>query len=97
MPEPRKSFATETTISYQLGDTDVTLNVAAGTTLTALAKLINDDKENPGLTASVIDSGEAENPYVLVLQANNMGEDNRIAHITELHVRALSKLFLEGK
>jgi flagellar hook-associated protein 2 len=77
-------FATETTISYQLGDTEVTLAVAAGTTLTALAELINDDKENPGLTASVIDSGEAEKPYVLVLQANNMGENNRISHITGL-------------
>ena len=77
-------FAQDTTISYQLGATAVTLNVTAGTTLTALAKLINDDKQNPGLTASVINSGEAANPYTLVLQANNTGEDNRISHITGL-------------
>jgi flagellar hook-associated protein 2 len=77
-------FTQDTTIGYQLGETTVTLDVAAGTTLTALAKLINDDKENPGLTASVIDNGEAENSHVLVLQANNTGENNRISHITGL-------------
>jgi flagellar hook-associated protein 2 len=68
----------------QLGGTEITLNVTAGTTLTALAKLINDDEQNPGLTASVIDNGDAQNPYVLVLQANNTGEENRISQITGL-------------
>jgi flagellar hook-associated protein 2 len=80
----------DTTIGYQVGDTEVTLEVAAGTTLAALAKLINDDENNPGITASVIDSGETENPYVLLLQANNSGEGSRISNIiglnmTELH------------
>jgi flagellar hook-associated protein 2 len=82
-------FEADTTISYQVGDTAVTLDVAAGTTLTALVGLINNNADNPGITASVIDSGAADNPYVLVLQANNMGEDNRISHITGLSMTEL--------
>ena len=77
-------FETDTTISYQLGDTEVTLEVAAGTTLTALAELINDDEANPGITASVIDNGEEENAYHLVLQATNTGEQHRISNLTGL-------------
>jgi flagellar hook-associated protein 2 len=95
----------DTTISYQLGDTQVTLEVAAGTTLAALVQLINDDEDNPGVTASVIDTGAAENPYVLVLQADNTGENNRISNITGLSMTELqgtdpgslnSKIIIDG-
>jgi flagellar hook-associated protein 2 len=82
-------FEADTTIGYQLGDTEVTLDVTAGTTLAALVELINDDKANPGITASVIDSGEAENAYFLVLQANKTGEDHRISNITGLTMTEL--------
>jgi flagellar hook-associated protein 2 len=98
-------FAADTTFSYQLGDTEVTLDVAAGTTLAALAQLINDDEDNPGLTASVIDSGAADNPFVLILQADNTGEDSRISNITGLTMTELqgaepgslnSKIIVDG-
>jgi flagellar hook-associated protein 2 len=74
----------DTTIGYQLGDTTVTLDVAAGTTYADLVELINDDADNPGLTASMIDSGETGDSYYLVLQADNTGEDYRISNLTGL-------------
>jgi len=67
---------------YEVGQgsdkTVVTLNVAADTTLSELVDLINDDTDNPGVTASIIDNGDASNPYQLLLQADATGEDNRI-------------------
>ncbi len=64
---------------YQVGSNVVTLNVAADTTLTELAALINDDTDNPGVTASVIDDGSGSSSYKLLLQADESGEDSRIS------------------
>lgn len=67
------------------GDTTVvTLNVDADTTLSELVDLINDDTDNPGITASIIDDGSATNPYKLLLQADDTGEDNRITVTNQL-------------
>lgn len=70
--------ATDDTFSYKVGTETYTVDVAAGTTLTGLAFLINEDLDNPGVTASVINDGDPTNPYRLVLQADDFGEDNRI-------------------
>lgn len=73
-----------TTFSYQVGDTMVNLDVAGGTTLTELADLINNSTANPGVTASLVDNGDTDNPYQLVLQADETGEKNRITILTQL-------------
>jgi flagellar hook-associated protein 2 len=73
-----------TTFSYQVGDIMVNLDVAAGTTLTELADLINNSPDNPGVTASLVDNGDSDNPYQLVLQADETGEKNRITILTQL-------------
>jgi len=72
------------TFSYQVGDGDaVSVAVAADTTLTQLAALINDAADNPGVTATVINDGGAS-PYRLSLTSDTIGEDGRITFISEL-------------
>ena len=75
--------APDKTFAYQVGDTTVTVDVAADTTLQQFVDLINDDTDNPGITASIIDDGTTS-PYRLVLQADETGEDYRISLLTQL-------------
>ncbi len=77
-PESMDFSAPDTTFSYAVGETQVSLTVSADTSLEELAELINDDEDNPGVTASVVDTGYGDNPYQLVLTADSTGEDNRI-------------------
>lgn len=81
---PSKTFA------YSVGATTASIEVAADTTLSQLAALINDDTNNPGGTASIIDDG-GTSPYRLVLKANANGEDNRISLLTQLPDMGLSE------
>ncbi len=76
--------ASDKTLAYKLGTSGQTINVTvqANTTLTQLADLINKASDNPGVTATVVNSGTKENPFHLVLTANKTGEDNRISMIT---------------
>lgn len=75
----------DTTFSFQLGDGDpVIITVAADTTLNALALLINDAEDNPGVTAAVINDGDATTPYRLSLKSNTIGEDGRITFLSQL-------------
>ncbi|MBU0676265.1 MAG: flagellar filament capping protein FliD [Proteobacteria bacterium] len=55
----------------------VTLNVAADTTMAELVDLINNDVDNPGITASIIDDGGIS-PYRLLLKSDDTGESSRI-------------------
>jgi flagellar hook-associated protein 2 len=80
-----------TTFSYQVGDTMVNLDVAGGTTLAELADLINNSADNPGVTASLVDNGDSDNPYQLVLQADATGEKNRITILTQLAGLAMTE------
>lgn len=64
--------------SYSVGDTLVNVDVSAGSGLESLAAMINDDDNNPGITASVVNTGEAGTPYKLLVQANETGDLNRI-------------------
>jgi flagellar hook-associated protein 2 len=76
----------DTTLAYQLGANDSTITVAisANTTLTQLADVINQVPDNPGVTATVVNSGTGAVPFRLVLTANKTGEDNRISIVTPL-------------
>lgn len=67
------------TFSYTIGNSDpIEISVNQGTTLSGFADLINNDENNPGVTASIIDKGSGDTPFHLVLTANETGEDNRI-------------------
>ncbi len=76
----------DTTFAYKLGASGQTVNVAvnANTTLTQLADLINKAPDNPGVTASVVNSGTGTTPFSLVLTANKTGENSRISLVTPL-------------
>ncbi|OGR08131.1 MAG: hypothetical protein A2511_17810 [Deltaproteobacteria bacterium RIFOXYD12_FULL_50_9] len=66
-------------LSYKVGVADaVSISVAADTTLSELVDLINNDSDNAGVTASVINKGDGATPYRLVLRSDATGEDNRI-------------------
>ncbi len=70
---------------YQVGGGDpVSVTVAADTTITELAALINDAEDNPGVTASVINNGDETNPYRLSLKSDSTGEDGRITFLSQL-------------
>lgn len=69
---------------YKVGSgEDITVAVADGVTLNGLAYLINNDADNPGVTATVINDGTTT-PYKLVLKANETGKDNEITISTQL-------------
>jgi len=76
----------DATFAYKLGASGQTVNVAvnANTTLAQLADLINKAPDNPGVTASVVDSGTGTTPFSLVLTANKTGESNRLSIVTPL-------------
>src|SRR5438105_3904514 len=78
--------ASDTTFAYKLGASGQTVNVAvnANTTLTQLADLINKAPDNPGVTASVVNSGTGTTPFSLALTANKTGENSRISLVTPL-------------
>ncbi len=71
-------FTTNTT-SVLAPPPPMTIDVAAGTTFTQLASIINDHPDNPGVTASIIDDGSGTDSYRMVLVANDTGEDGRIS------------------
>jgi flagellar hook-associated protein 2 len=72
-------IAADTTIAIAQDDSTMYLSVAPGTTYEGTANLINDSKNNPGVTAAMIDNGDATNPYQLTLTSNNTGEDARLS------------------
>jgi len=86
--------ASDQTLAYKLGTSGQTINVTvkANTTLTQLADLINKASDNPGVTATVVNSGTKDNPFHLVLSANKTGEDNRISLVSSPTSLALTEL-----
>lgn len=71
-------------LSFSIGDGEVyAISVPAETTLEGLAERINEDEDNPGVTAMIINTGTGDNPYQLVLEADDSGEDSRITIISE--------------
>ena len=90
-PEDMSFAGDEATFSYIIGDTEVSLSVAADTSLEKLAELINQDADNPGITASIINTGYGDKPFQLLLKADNTGEDNRISITTQLADLAMTE------
>ena len=70
--------AADTTVGISVGDSQMYLSVPPGTTYQSMANRINASEDNPGATASVINNGDANSPYQLILTANDTGEDSRI-------------------
>ncbi len=69
--------STDATLNLGVGGTSVGINLNAGATVSDLKDAINN--ANAGVTASVIDTGIGDNPYKLILKANDTGKDNTIA------------------
>ncbi len=69
------SGATQT-FEYTYAGTTVTLSVADGTTLSELRDAINNDSNNPGVIATIINVGT--NDYRLVLTGKDTGSSNTI-------------------
>ncbi len=81
------------TFSYTMGDSSViSLSVTADTSLADLVTQINDDEDNPGVTASVINTGSGDTPYQLLLTADTAGESSRIVVTSQLTDLALSEV-----
>jgi len=66
--------------SYQVGDDNdpVYVTVAAGTSYQSVVSQINDDPNNSGMTAALIDTGIGDTPWHLTFTANESGENSRI-------------------
>ncbi len=69
----------DTTISIATAGSEdpMYLSIAPGTTYEQIASNINNALDNPGVTAAIVDSGAAENPFRLTLTSNSTGESNR--------------------
>lgn len=63
-------------LSIEVGGVSTTFTLDAGASLNDLKEAINN--ANAGVTASIIDTGIGDNPYKLILKANETGEDNVI-------------------
>ena len=84
-------------LSFTVGDGEVfTISMPAETSLKNFAERINEADDNPGVTAKVIYTGTGDNPYQLVLEANDSGEDNRITIISQPDGLGLSESNGEG-
>lgn len=85
--EPGLDFiARDLVFDYQVGtggtDTSkppVYVVVPPGTSFQDLVSIINEDSNNTGVTAAMINDGSADTPYRLTLTAKDSGEDNRIS------------------
>lgn len=72
------------TFTYEVNGKSTSVNVESGTSIAALAALINGDSNNPGVTASVIQDGSGSNSYKLLLQSSTMGESGRVTITQQL-------------
>ncbi len=93
VPPASTGFAADaSTFSYSMGGgTTISLSITADTTLTGLVDQINDDTNNPGVTASVVDTGTGTTPYKLLIKADATGEDSRIDILSQLDDLALTE------
>ena len=70
--------------SYIYGGTRVSTDVAADTTLSGLVSLINNDTNNPGVTASILNDGLGlDTSYHLVLTGRDTGASYGITNIKD--------------
>jgi flagellar hook-associated protein 2 len=71
----------DTTVSIGVAGTEdpMYLSVAPGTTYQEMAAGINAAADNPGVTASIVDTGASENAFRLTLTSKSTGESHRIS------------------
>lgn len=79
-------------LSIQVGNQSFSVLVPAGTSLQGLADLINNDKNNPGVKAEVVNTGEPGTPYRLILTSNTSGEVGRIMITQQLSGTSFTEL-----
>ncbi len=74
---------TDATFSYSYAGRSIgSITVKAGTTLEELADLINEDADNPGVKATIVNDGTgAPNAYHLVLTSTKTGAANKIENL----------------
>lgn len=71
------------TFSYTYAGETITVSVAAGSTLTQLKNAINQDSDNPGVIASIINDGQGlPTSYKLVLTGKTTGAQNQISAVS---------------
>ena len=71
--------ATAGDFSYTIDGRQTTVAVTANMTLEQLMNAINDDEDNPGVTASIMDDGSGgTSAFHLVLVSKETGEDNAV-------------------
>ena len=81
------------TFSYTMGDSSViSLSIISDTSLASLVTQINDDENNPGVTASIINTGSGDTPYRLLLTADASGESSRIDITSQLSDLAMTEI-----
>lgn len=74
------SSGSNKSFSYSYAGENFTVTVPDGTTLAGLVRLINNDPDNPGVVASILNDGNGgATPYHLILAGKDQGEDNTIA------------------
>ncbi|MGE3538604.1 MAG: flagellar filament capping protein FliD [Candidatus Tectimicrobiota bacterium] len=83
-----------TTFEYKLGNSadTISVEVTAGTTLRQLVDRINEDTSNPGVTASLINTGIGATPFRLLLSADKSGEAQRITLLSQPSDLAFTEL-----
>lgn len=71
--------AADTTVAIGQDTNTMYLSVPPGTTYQEMTDLVNGAEGNPGVTAAMIDNGDAINPYQLTLTSDDTGENARIS------------------
>lgn len=73
-------IAPDITFSYQTGATSDPVYVAVppGTSYEGVADIVNNDANNSGMTAAMIDDGSGEDSWHLTFTADETGESNKI-------------------
>jgi len=75
--------STDQTFSYTYNGQQRTIDIAAGTNLSELRDLINNDSENPGVTAGILNDGSGfSTAYHLTLSGNDSGAAYKIGAIS---------------
>ncbi len=75
--------STDGTFSFTYGGTTTSIDVPAGYTLSQLVTIINEDANNPGVTASVINDGLGlPTSYRLVLTGQDTGAQYQITNVS---------------
>ncbi|RZB34885.1 MAG: flagellar hook-associated protein 2 [Desulfobacteraceae bacterium Eth-SRB1] len=78
-----EATSTDQTFSYTYNGRERTIDIAAGTTLSELRDLINNDSENPGITAGILNDGSGlSTAYHLTIAGNGTGAAYKITSIT---------------